>query len=246
MQEMKYTIEIATTDYTTTKAAVAGGADRIELCTALSEGGLTPSFGLIQQCRNDFNVALFPILRPRAGDFLYTPAEFEVIKRDAMLCKQTGCDGVVIGFLNKDGRINKQWTAAIVELVYPLEVTFHRAFDRCRNAMEGLEDIIEAGCQRILTSGQKPVAMEGADLIQQLVQAAADRIVIMPGSGVRAANIKALAQLTGAEEFHSSLKTKGTSNMEYIHPAFAASEESYHYSAVKETDVIALRNALQA
>src|SRR5438067_5912600 len=109
--EKNYVIEIATTDYESTKAAVAGGADRIELCMALSEGGLTPSMGLIQQCRNDFNVALFPIIRPRSGDFLYSTNDFKIMRQDALFCKQIGCDGVVIGFLNSDGTINKQWTS---------------------------------------------------------------------------------------------------------------------------------------
>jgi copper homeostasis protein len=241
----KYTIEIAITDYTTAKSAVAGGADRIELCTALSEGGLTPSYGLIHQCRKDLDVTIFPIIRCRAGDFLYTETEFELMKKDALLCKNAGCDGVVIGFLNKDGSINKKWTAEIVELVYPLEVTFHRAFDRCSNPFEALEAIIETGCQRILTSGQQPTALEGASLIQQLVKAADERIVILPGSGVRVNNIKELAEKTGAVEFHSSLKTQVKSNMDFIHPAFANSEESYYTPAVDAAEVQALRKALE-
>ncbi len=244
METTKYTIEIATTDYTTVKSAVEGGADRIELCTALSEGGLTPSFGLIQQCRKDFDVTLFPIIRCRAGDFLYTEAEFEVMKKDALLCKQAGCDGVVIGFLNRDGRINKKWTAELVKLVYPLEVTFHRAFDRCRDPFEALEDIIDAGCQRILTSGQQPTAPQGMELIRQLVAAANDRIIILPGSGVRVNNIKELAEKTGAVEFHSSLKSKARSRMDFVHPAFADSEESYYTSAIEADEVKALRAAL--
>ena len=244
MEKIKYIIEIATTDYTTTKSAVEGGADRIELCSALSEGGITPSFGLIKQCRKDFEVSLFPILRPRAGDFLYTNEEYEVIKKDALLCKEWGCDGIVIGFLNKDGSINKEWTAEIVEMVYPLEVTFHRAFDRCRDALEGLEAIIEAGCQRILTSGHQPTALQGINVIKQLVDAANNRIVIMPGSGVRIENIKQLAAETGATEFHSSLKSKTKSKMEFLHPAFAASEESYSSVAIAAEDVKTLRSAL--
>lgn len=238
-----YIIEIATTDYTTTKAAVIGGADRIELCTALSEGGITPSFGLVQQCCYDFDVPIFPILRPRAGDFLYTEVEFEIIRKDALRYKQLGCDGVVIGFLNKDGSINKDRTTEIAELVYPLEVTFHRAFDRCRDPFEALEIIIKSGCQRILTSGQQPTATEGIDLIKQLVMAADGRIMIMPGSGVRAENIKALAA-TGAVEFHSSLKGKTESRMQFIHPSFAHASESYAHAAINPDDVKALRQAL--
>lgn len=244
-QDKRYTIEIATNDYESTKAAVSGGADRIELCAALSEGGLTQSQGTIQRCRNDFNVALFPIIRPRSGDFLYSAAEFEIIVQDARFCKQVGCDGVVIGFLNSDGTVDVERTKTIVEAVYPLEVTFHRAFDRCRDPFEALEAIIEAGCQRILTSGLQPTAPQGMHLIQQLVEKAADRIVIMPGSGVRAENIKELADKTGAVEFHSSLKATKESGMQYRQPAFAASAESYTHPIIKAEDVVQLRKALQ-
>lgn len=244
MSDENYIIEIATTDYVSTAAAVAGGADRIELCTALSEGGLTPSMGLIQQCRNDFSVALFPIIRPRSGDFLYSNEDFQIIKQDALFCKQIGCDGVIIGFLNNDGTVNKAWTSEIVEAVYPLEVTFHRAFDRSRDAFEALEAIIEAGCQRILSSGLQPTAMQGINIIQQLVAKAQDRIVIMPGSGVRADNIKELADKTGAIEFHSSLKTTTKSAMLYRQPVFAASPESYSHLTIQAEDVAQLRRAL--
>src|SRR5688500_11101633 len=115
--EKSYVIEIATTDYSSTKAAVEGGADRMELCMALGEGGLTPSMGLIEQCRADFGIALFPIIRPRSGDFLYSAQDFHIIKRDAVRCKNLGCNGVVVGFLNRDGSINKAWTAEIVAAV---------------------------------------------------------------------------------------------------------------------------------
>ena len=242
---MKYTIEIAVTDFTTAKSAVEGGADRIELCAALSEGGITPSFGLIQQCRNAFDIPIFPIIRPRSGDFFYTEEEFDICKSDALLCKQLGCDGVVIGFLNKDGTVNAGWTAQIVEAVYPLEVTFHRAFDRCIRPFDALEAIINAGCQRILTSGQQPTAIEGAALIKELVAAADERIIIMPGSGVRIENIKALAAQTGAVEFHASLRSQLNSPMQFVHPSFAGSEESYRNPAIEVQAVKELKRQLQ-
>src|SRR5215218_6326399 len=160
---MKYIIEIATTDFAGTEAAVKGGADRIELCTALSEGGLTPSFGLVKRCREKFNLPIFPIIRPRTGDFLYTDDEYRIIKNEVALCKELGCNGIVLGFLNKDGTINKKRTAKMVERAYPMEVNFHRAFDRCIDPYQAMEDIIEAGCQRILTSGQQLTAIEGAE-----------------------------------------------------------------------------------
>ncbi len=237
---MKYLIEIATTDFTTTKSAVEGGADRIELCSALSEGGITPSFGLIKQCREQFDVSLFPIIRPRAGDFLYTDEEFELMLKDVLLCKQLGCDGVVIGLLNRDGSIDEKRTAKLIQAAYPLEVTFHRAFDRCKDPFQAMEQLVKIGCQRILTSGQKPTAPEGVDLIAKLLTQADDRIIIMPGSGVRKENIKMIADKTGAVEFHSSIKTQKNSEMKFVHPSF--NETSV--SAIDPAEVKALRDAL--
>jgi len=242
--EPNYIIEIATTDFITTKAAVEGGADRVELCASLVEGGTTPSYGTILQCRESFTVDLFPIIRPRGGDFLYTEEEFHIMLKEVQLCKEVGCNGVVIGLLQKDGAIDLKRTAALIQAAYPLEVTFHRAFDRCRDPYEALEQLISIGCQRILTSGQKPTVMEGVDTLVRLVKAADDRIIIMPGSGLRKDNIKWLAEKTGAVEFHSSLRGKANTQMEFIHPAFATSEESYTNSAVNPDDVKALRNAL--
>ncbi|MBK5271819.1 MAG: copper homeostasis protein CutC, partial [Bacteroidia bacterium] len=133
MKESKYIIEIATSDFSTTKSAVEGGADRIELCTNLAEGGTTPSYGTIKQCREAFDVLLCPIIRPRGGDFLYRKEEYEVMVKDVKLCKQLGCDGIVIGLLNMDGTIDIARTSELIELAYPMGVTFHRAFDRCRD-----------------------------------------------------------------------------------------------------------------
>jgi copper homeostasis protein len=240
----KYKIEIATTDFATTEAAAKGGADRIELCTALSEGGLTPSLGLIKKCRQAFSVQLFPIIRPRGGDFLYTDAEFEIMLHDVKLCKDVGCDGVVVGMLKKDGGIDIRRTSKLVAAAYPMEVTFHRAFDRCKYPFEALEQIIEIGCQRILTSGQQPTAPAGMTLISQLVQAAGARLIIMPGSGVRKENISELAKVTGAEEFHTSLRGHTPSKMEFIHPAFASSKESYANASIDAEEVRLLRKQL--
>lgn len=237
---MKYIIEIATTDFITTKLAVEGGADRIELCSALSEGGITPSYGLIKQCRTAFDIPLFPIIRPRPGDFLFTDDEFELMMKDILMCKKTGCDGVVIGLLKKDGHIDVKRTAKLLDLAYPLEVTFHRAFDRCADPFRALKDLIKIGCQRILTSGQKPTAPEGVDVIAELIKQVDDNIIIMPGSGVRKDNIKMIAEKTGAVEFHSSIKSQGPSEMEFIHPSF----NEMNNAAIDPAEVKALRNAL--
>ena len=241
---MSFVIEIATSDFLTTRSAVGGGADRIELCANLAEGGTTPSYAHIKKCREAFDIALFPIIRPRGGDFLYTKDEFEIMKNDIKLCKDLGCEGIVIGLLNMDGTIDITRTSELIELAYPLEVTFHRAFDRCKDPFEALEELIEIGCQRILTSGQKPTVSEGVDLIAELNKKADDRIIILPGSGVRKDNIKMLAEKTGCIEFHSSLRGKAKSPMQFIHPAFANSEESYSNNEISPDEVRALRNAL--
>ncbi|HRN48277.1 MAG TPA: copper homeostasis protein CutC, partial [Niabella sp.] len=197
-------IEIATTDFESTRQAVAGGADRIELCANLGEGGTTQSYGVIKNCRENFDVKIYPIIRVRGGDFLYTDEEYQCMYDDAMMCKEVGCDGVVIGFLKKDGTIDVERTAKIVKDVYPLGITFHRAFDRCKDPFEALEQLIEVGCERILTSGQMRTAPEGVSLITQLQQQANNKIIIMPGSGVRSNNIRQLADATGCTEFHTS------------------------------------------
>ncbi|MGQ0740133.1 MAG: copper homeostasis protein CutC [Bacteroidota bacterium] len=241
---MKYIIEIATSDFATTKSAIEGGADRIELCANLAEGGTTPSYATIRKCREAFPVLLYPIIRPRGGDFLYTKDEFDIMLQDVKVCKQLGCDGVVIGLLNMDGSIDVVRTAELVEAAYPLGVTFHRAFDRCKEPFEAMEQLIEMGCERILTSGQQPTAPDGAALIVQLNKAADERIIIMPGSGVRAENIKMLAEKTGCTEFHSSLRRKEKSKMSFVHPAFKDSAESYFNNAINPDEVRALRNSL--
>jgi len=161
------------------------------------------------------------------------------------LCKELGCDGVVIGLLNADGTIDLKRTSKLVDAVYPLGVTFHRAFDRCSNPFEAMEQLIQIGCERILTSGQKPSAPDAVELIEQLYREADDRIIIMPGSGVRKENIKMLAEKTGCTEFHSSLRSKRKSSMEFIHPAFAGSEESYMNNYIDPEEVKALRKALE-
>ena len=249
---MNYLIEIATSDFLTTKSAVEGGADRIELCANLAEGGTTPSYAHIKKCKESFSIPIFPIIRPRGGDFLYTKDEFEIMKNDIKLCKELGCEGIVIGLLNMDGTIDKTRTSELIELAYPLEVTFHRAFDRCKDPFVALEELIEIGCQRILTSGQEQsvagsqsaVNDNAVDLITQLNKIADDRIIVMPGSGVRKENIKTLAEKTGCVEFHSSLRGKAKSAMQFIHPSFANSEESYYNNAISPEDVRSLRDAL--
>ncbi|MGN7786275.1 copper homeostasis protein CutC [Niabella sp. 22666] len=230
----KYTLEIATSDFESTRSAVAGGADRIELCANLGEGGTTQSYGVIKKCRESFDVKIYPIIRVRGGDFFYTEEEFECMLHDALQCKNLGCDGIVIGFLNRDASIDVKRTAQLVEAVYPLGVTFHRAFDRCVAPFEALEQLVNIGCERVLTSGQQLTAPEGAGLIAELNRVANGRIGVMPGSGVRANNLAALAAQTKCHEFHTSLRELKKSNMTFFPPAFENNNENDHYSINEE------------
>lgn len=214
----KITLEICAASLASCIAAEEGGADRIELCDNLLEGGTTPSYATIALAREKVKIALYPIIRPRGGDFLYDDMEFAIMQKDIALCKDLGCDGVVIGLLTADGKVDKVRTRALVELAWPMGVTFHRAFDMTDNAFQALEDIIETGCERILTSGQRNTAPEGTELIQQLVEKAAGRIAIMAGSGVRAGNVAALAAATRAQEYHTTAKDYINSRMQFRNP----------------------------
>jgi copper homeostasis protein len=206
-------LEIAAFNFQSAWLAANAGAHRIELCENAHEGGTTPSYGTLKLAKEKIPIPVFPIIRPRGGDFLYNDEEFSIMQKNILLCKQLGYEGIVIGLLNTDGTIDTKRTSQLSELAYPLDVTFHRAFDRTVDAMQALEDVIDCGCTRILTSGQHPNAFEGKDLIKQLVQQADDRIIIMPGSGVRSNNIKAIADHTGAIELHSSARLPIQSNM---------------------------------
>jgi copper homeostasis protein len=231
---MNFVVEIIGFTIDGCLAAQKAGANRIELCDNPGEGGTTPSFGFIKAAREKLHIDLYPIIRPRGGDFFYSDDEFEIMKADVKLCKDIGCNGVVIGLLNTNGTVDKKRCSKLVELAYPLGVTFHRAFDRVNDASKALEDIIEIGCERILTSGLKPTAMEGADTIAALIKQADERIIIMPGSGVRSDNIIELAKKTHAMEFHSSARIFTESKMNYLNDAM---NESMKTVAVDEEEV---------
>ncbi len=223
---MSYRLEICSFNLASALIAQEAGALRVELCDGPEEGGTMPGPGLIGRARELLHIELYPIIRPRGGDFLYSAEEFGIMERDIVFCKQAGCDGVVIGLLEKDGGVDKKRAARLVDLAYPMGVTFHRAFDWAANPFEALEAIIEIGCERILTSGQRPTAIEGVELINSLVRQAADRIIIMPGSGVRSANIEELAKRSGATEFHTSARRMIASGMEFINEAMHESQTS--------------------
>lgn len=214
-------LEVIGFDLASCLIAEQQGADRIELCANPHEGGTTPSHGVIAVAREHTSIQLFPIIRPRGGDFLYTDLEFKAMADDIDRCRDLGCDGVVIGMLTADGSVDVDRCAELVGLAGPMQVTFHRAFDRVRDPIASLEAVIELGCARILTSGQRPDVESGRDMLKTLVAAAGDRITIMPGSGVRSTNIVELAKYTGARAFHSSARTVHPSAMEFTNPAMA-------------------------
>jgi copper homeostasis protein len=213
---MKFKLEVIGFTIESCLIAQAAGAHRIELCDNPSEGGTTPSYGFIKTARENLSIELYPIIRPRGGDFLYSEIEFELMKADIQICKNLGCDGVVIGMLNSDGTVDKQRCKQLVDIAQPMGVSFHRAFDRTKDPFKALEDIISIGCERILTSGQKSVATDGAALLNELVKQANGRIIIMPGSGVRSDNVEKLVKKTNATEFHTSARTYTDSKMEFI------------------------------
>jgi copper homeostasis protein len=210
---MNFTLETIAFNIDSCSKAQTAGAHRVELCDNPVEGGTTPSFGLIKAAREKLHIQLYPIIRPRGGDFLYSNDEYDIIKADIKICKDLGCDGVVIGLLNNDATIDKIRCSQLVNLAYPMGVTFHRAFDRVANMEQALEDIIDIGCERILTSGLYPTALEGTNNLKKLVSLAKERIIIMPGSGVRASSIVEIANNTGAVEFHSSARKMVSSTM---------------------------------
>jgi copper homeostasis protein len=211
-------LEICCYNLDSALTAAEAGADRIELCADPAAGGTTAGLGLIKTVRKKVDIELYPIIRVRGGDFLFSDEELEIMLHDIETCKSAGCDGVVLGMLTPEGRVDKSHMSGLIEKAYPMGVCFHRAFDWTRNPFEALEDIIDIGCERILTSGQQPTAILGVHLIRDLILQADNRIQIMPGSGVRASNISDLKNETGATQFHSSARIFKKSSMEYVQP----------------------------
>jgi copper homeostasis protein len=200
-----YLLEIAAQTVGAALAAERGGAHRIELCADLAVDGLTPGEELMRLVRAQVRLPIFAMIRPRAGDFAYSTAEFERMRRDIAIAKRLGMNGVVFGLLTNDRGIDVQPAKELIQQAQPLPVTFHRAFDACANLTESLEDVIETGATRILTSGGASSADKGAGVLAILIAAARERIAILPGGGINAANIVSVAEQTGAREFHSGL-----------------------------------------
>ncbi len=212
---MDFKLEICVDSVESAINAQVAGADRIELCNNLPEGGITPSYGTIFSARENLDIGLHVIIRPRGGDFLYSDTEFDIMRRDIEMCGEAGIDGIVIGILLATGSIDTDRTAKLIEFAHPMSVTFHRAFDMCIDPVRGLEDIITTGASRLLTSGQKDKATEGTGLIKMLVKQAGSRIIIMPGSGLDETNIAETARATGASEFHLTGRKNVDSEMKF-------------------------------
>lgn len=211
----QYILEIAAYSVEGAIEAQSGGASRVELCGNLTEGGTTPSAAVIKLARDRLIIDLNIMIRPRGGDFYYSNIEFETMAKDIEVAKSYGANGVVLGLLLSDGRVDTQRTRMLVDLAAPMSVTFHRAFDMTINPFTALEDIIRCGADRILTSGQENSAPEGVRKIKELVDRAGERIIIMPGSGINEHTVSDVAAVTGAKEFHMSAKKKINGNMEY-------------------------------
>ena len=227
-------------------AAARGGAKRIELCSALSEGGITPSTGLISAVRSAVKIDVFVIIRPRGGDFVYSDSELDVMHKDILEVKARKVDGVVLGILTEAGVVDIPCMRSLIEVARPLQVTFHRAFDLARDMDRALEDVIACGADRILTSGGEPDAMRGAAKIAQLKKKAGDRIGIMAGGGIRASNVRTVALMTGVHEVHTSLSKDVEAKPSDGGAEFGALLNSHKSFRVLEHDVRAFKSALDA
>ena len=239
-------VEICANGVESCLAAQEGGADRVELCAGIPEGGTTPSYGEIKVARRVLTTTrLHVIIRPRGGDFLYTDLEVERMAEDIAMCRQLGVDGVVFGCLNADGTFDLEKNRYLIECSRGMSVTCHRAFDRAVNPEQALEDVIALGFDRILTSGQQPKAEQGIDLLANLNRQADGRIILMAGSGVTEQNIRRIRESTGLSEFHFSGRESFNSAMQYVNPNLymgrpGANEAALDYTTARRvSDTIA-------
>lgn len=234
------TVEVCVDSLESAIAAERGGAHRVELCGALADGGITPSAGLIAMVREKISIALHVMVRPRNSDFCYSDDEFRIMQSDLELAKKLGADGVVLGVLDTDGRIDTRRAKELVQLASPLTVTFHRAFDMSRDLMQALADLHQTGVHRVLTSGGKQTALQGAAALKQLVEAAGSNIGIMAASGIEEQNVADLLARTGVREVHASLRARVPSAMRYqnLHVSMGTIKGKEYERLVVEEDKV--------
>jgi copper homeostasis protein len=240
-------LEICVDSVESAEAAESGGAQRVELCSGLIEGGLTPSLGLIRTVRLRIGIGVHVMIRPRGGDFCYSSGELAVMRDDIVQVAQSGAEAVVFGVLTADGDVDVERTRELVELARPMAVTFHRAIDMTRDLERSLEDVIESGADRVLTSGGAPTAMQGCSRLRKLVRAAHGKIGLTAGGGVRADNVEEIARATGAVEFHAALRSAVPSPVTYRVPEIHLGDprfDDYARSVVWSADVRMLRKAM--
>ncbi|HEX3435761.1 MAG TPA: copper homeostasis protein CutC [Pseudacidobacterium sp.] len=209
------TLEICLESVDSVIASARGGAQRVEICANLLEGGTTPSAGTIRAARERSSIDINVMIRPRGGDFLYTETEFVSMKHDIRTAKELGADGIVLGLLRADGTVDVERTRQLVELAAPLPVTFHRAIDVSHDLLEGLEAVISTGAARVLTSGGQSSVVDGAPMVAKMIEAAKDRIIVMPGCGIRSDNVLSILETTGAHEVHIALEEELPSGMQF-------------------------------
>lgn len=220
MKEPQIKVEVCVDSIVSALTAQTCGAWRVEFCNNMSEGGITPSVGQIVEIRKKLNIKLNVIIRPRGGDFVYTEEEFSAMCYDVKMCGENRCDGVVIGILTPNGRVDMVRCRVLVDIAraYNMSVTFHRAFDVSENLEEALEDVVALGCDRLLTSGGKATAEEGIEVLAKLMRQAARRIIVMPGSGITPENVAKVITTTGCREIHGTFRSKHESLL--AHPAW--------------------------
>ncbi len=241
----KINIEICAQSITSALAAQAGGADRIELCTALEVGGLTPSPATMLEARRLLDIQICVLIRPRSGDFIYSDVEFNCIKRDVVWCKENGMDGVVVGILTKSGTIDVPKMKELAELARPMQVVCHRAFDQTPHATEALEQLIALGFDRVLTSGQAQNVVIGREILRGLVEQSNGRITIMPGNGVNPDNLKDLISYTKATDFHTSAKFTVKSPMPTFENSVSFNLDGGRENDYFETDVAVVQEVVR-
>ncbi|HTW45998.1 MAG TPA: copper homeostasis protein CutC [Acidobacteriaceae bacterium] len=241
-------LEICVDSLESAISAEAGGANRIELCNSLTEGGLTPSLGLIREVRSRLKIGIHVMIRPRAGDFLYSAEELAVMREDIAVAAQNGADGVALGLLTAEGDVDVERTRELIDLARPMEVTFHRAIDLARDINVAFQDVIRTGADRVLTSGAEPTAMQGRRRIGELVRAAKGRIEVMAGGGVRAENVQEIVRTTGVQELHAALRRQAPSQMKHqrrkVHLSAPGLDEHVRH-VVRAADVQTLQQAIE-